>query len=221
MISTSFEALQLNNVERIRRVTESRREFQFGVVSKRTRKMHAMEAQKDLKPEPALNGPETESLRYLLDLLKIEIQSIDQIIARMDGITQTTKNWAIITWAGSIAIALGQADLRNYIVLTAVLPFLFWYVDAYWRRLQARSIFRVRKINEFLNGERLVRSFEQKRLVGFTVFDPTGRQYNNLDEEYKKYTSIWRTLRFPEVSAFYLMMIFISLGLGVFFVLVP
>jgi len=83
-----------------------------------------------------------ESFKYQLDCLKSEIELIDRAIARFDGITQTTKNWAIVTWTGSIAIALGQVDLRKYIIFTAVLPLLFWFVDAWWRHLQKRSVFR-------------------------------------------------------------------------------
>lgn len=35
---------------------------------------------------------------FQLEILKKEIDSIKAIIARMDTITQTTKNWAIVTW---------------------------------------------------------------------------------------------------------------------------
>jgi hypothetical protein len=175
-----------------------------------------MEKRKDKQTDEEVIAPRMEALTYQLELLKMEIEITNEIIGRMDEITQTTKNWAIVTWAGSIALALGEPTLRAYIALTAVLPLLFWYIDAYWRRLQARSIFRVAKIHEFSNDERLVKSFEQKKLVGFTVFDPTGRQYEGSDE-YKKATSIQRTIRYPEVRVFYLVLVLISLGVGVFF----
>src|SRR5512140_1540887 len=67
-----------------------------------------------------------ESFQYQLELLKMEIQSIDNIIARMDGMAQATKNWAIGIWTGSIAITLSQPELRRFVIVSAITPFLFW-----------------------------------------------------------------------------------------------
>jgi len=165
--------------------------------------------------------PKADSFSYQLELLKIELQSIDQAIWRLIEVTQTTKNWAIVTWAGSIAIVVSQQpEFRKYIGFTAALPLLFWYVDAYWRYIQRRYDFRALKIHQFLNDDRLVKSFEQKKLMGLTVYDPTGRQYAHT-EELKKFTSIGRTLRFPEVMWFYLVLALISIALEIFFLLIP
>ncbi len=160
--------------------------------------------------------PKLESLRFQLEILKSELESIDKTIERIDEITQTIKNWAIVTWAGIISIAAGQLELRKYIIFTAILPFVFWYSDGHWRHLQRRSTFRAIKIKEFLNDERLQKSFEQKKLVDFIVYDPIGRQYKRLPE-YKKHVSTWHCLNFLEVRNFYLGLIGISIVLGVIF----
>ena len=162
---------------------------------------------------------EVESLQYQLEFLKIEVETINEVVGRIDEITQATKYWTIITWAGSIALGLGDPTLRPYIVFTAILPMLFWYIDAHWRSLQRRSTFRIAKISEFLNSEQLVESYKQKKLVGFTVLDPTGRQYRG-NNEYEKFYSIRHTLGFPEVRSFYRTLVLISLGLGLFFTFV-
>lgn len=164
------------------------------------------------------SNAQTESLKYQLDWLKIEAGLIDRAIARFDEITQTTKNWAIVTWAGSIALALGNTDLRKYIMITAILPFLFGYIDACWRHLQKRSIFRQFKISEFLNGSRLVESFIKNKLVKFTVLDPVGRQYKST-HEYKLATRIRHVIKFHEISFFYGGLALISLALGLYFLL--
>jgi hypothetical protein len=169
--------------------------------------------------QPSLSDPQMESLKYQLDILKSELQSIDQIIERMDEITQTTKNWAIVTWAGIIAIAIGQPDLRIYIVFTFVLPLFFWLIDAHWRHLQRRSIFRVLKIQEFLNDGRLLKSFQRKMLADFIVYDPIGHQYRGLPE-YENYVSTWSVLNFESIRNFYLGLALISLALGLFFIYV-
>lgn len=159
----------------------------------------------------------TETLKYQLELLKVEIESIEKINARLDEITQTTKNWSILTWGGSITIMLGDPDLRKYIILSAVFPLLFWGIEAFWKYLQRRSSFRRMKISEFLNDERLAKSFELKKLTGFSILDPTSQNDRNT-KEYKKYISVWRTFRFPEVLMFYFPLTLISTGLGLFFI---
>jgi hypothetical protein len=160
--------------------------------------------------------PKLESLKFQLEILKSELQTIDQTVERIDEITQTTKNWAIVTWAGIISIAVGQPELRKFIIFTAILPFVFWYIDGHWRHLQRRSTFRAIKIKEFLNDERLYKSFEQKKLIDFIVYDPIGHQYKKLPE-YQKHISIRHTLNFSEVRNFYLGLIMISIALGVIF----
>jgi hypothetical protein len=113
---------------------------------------------------------------------------------------------------------LGSTDLRKFLIGTAILPLMFWYVDAYWRHLQKRSIFRTIKIREFLNDERLVKSFEQQNLVDFTVYDLVGQQYQDTTE-YKRETSFWGAIRFPEVGMLYFILSLSSVALGTFFLI--
>jgi len=157
-------------------------------------------------------------LQFQLDILKHELDTVAEIIGRIDHITQTTKNWAIVTWTGSVGLALTQTDLRQYVIITAVLPLLFWFIDAWWRRLQRRSVYRSQQITAFLNDERLVQSFAEKRVVGFDVFDPVGVSHKG-DDEYKNTVTLRKTLFFPEVAVFHLTLAVISIGLGVRFLL--
>jgi hypothetical protein len=162
------------------------------------------------------SGPQREAFLFQLDILKMEIETINTIIGRMDEITQATKNWAVLTWAGGLAAVLGTEDLRKYIGLTAILPFVFWYADAHWRRLQRRSTFRAYKIGEFLNSTLLQKSFASGALVDFTVHDPIGWQYKGTGE-YRDWVSIRRTLQFKEIAGFYGSLVLISLILGIYF----
>jgi hypothetical protein len=159
------------------------------------------------------NDPQAESFAYQLDFLKLEYNAINELIKRIDEITQKNKEWAILIWAGSISVAISQTPLRKYIMLTAILPLLFWFIDAWWRRIQKTSVFRVKKISDFLNGPDLEESFRQKKLVNFHVVDPRGGKYSGLPE-YESYKSAWRTMRYGEVGGFYLGLIVISLSLG-------
>jgi hypothetical protein len=167
----------------------------------------------------AITQPQRDAFLYQLELLKMEIQTIDGIVGRMDEITQATKNWAILTWAGGLAAVLGSSELRNYAILTAVLPLVFWYTDAQWRRLQRRSTFRAAKIREFLNSPALHESFATSTLVDFTVHDPIGWQYKG-SEEYRKWVSMWKTLRYGEIAGFYGFQVVFSVIVGLYFILV-
>ncbi len=132
----------------------------------------------------------------------------------MDQITQTTKNWAIVTWTASVGVILGKPELRPFVAATAILPLVFWVIDATWRRLQRRSVYRSRKISEFINDGRLLTAFEDGHFGDFSVLDPTGATHRE-EEEYRRHTSLRRTLFFREVWVIYWSLAFISLILGV------
>lgn len=157
-----------------------------------------------------------EILEQQLRILEKEIDTINEILSKMDTITQTTKNWAIVTWAGSIGLLIGQAELRPYLALTFILPMLFMFIDAYWRYLQRRSIFRSNQIRAFLNDGRLLSSFEKKMVVDFTLYDPVARSMKD-SHEYKEYVSLKPVLAYPEILWFYLPLSGISIVLGVIF----
>ena len=169
-----------------------------------------------------------KAFEYKLDMLKIEFDQINQAIARIDQITQTTKNWAVLTWAGSIALALGkgQQGLRPYIILTTLIPILFWVVDAFWRRLQRTFIFRSAKIAEFVNSPNFVESFQAKDLVNFSLLDLRGKQYKNLHDckvggqDYTEFSNFKKTFNFKEVKYFYLPLSALSFILGLIFIIV-
>lgn len=157
-----------------------------------------------------------QTLDFQLDLLKYELTTIDQIIARTDGMAQTTKNWSIVTWAGALAICLQDSELRNFIGLTLFLPMLFWYLDTQFRVLQSRTTYRARKIRDWANSEDALRSFSEAKLHNLMVLDPTGRHYRR-DEQYQSATKPTRVMKFGEIYYFYVFKIFISIALQVLF----
>lgn len=144
-----------------------------------------------------------------LEFLKVELETVNSAIERIDGTTQATKNWAVGIWAGSIALLLDK-DLPQYITFSAVLPVVFWVVDAWWRRIQRSFIFRSQKISEFLNSDQLFESFAQRKLVGFKLLDPRGWQYHE-SPEYWEFIRVRRTLWFRSVAVFYLGLMGLSL----------
>jgi len=159
------------------------------------------------------DDPKNAAFRYQLEFLKLEFDAINKAIARIDDTTAKVKNWTMVAWAGGVALSLGHSELKRYILLTAIIPIPFYYVDAWWRRIQRSFIFRVNKISEFLNGECLQKSFHHQRLmIDFRVLDPRAKQHANT-VEYELFTSVWRTMRFRELSVFYVGLALISAAL--------
>jgi hypothetical protein len=165
------------------------------------------------------SDPQAQSLNYQLEFLKLEFDAIHQTIKRIDEISQTIKNWAILTWAGSISLAISTKELRPYVVLTAVLPFLFWLVDGRWRRIQRQFFYREQRISDFLNGPQLVESFKKCTLINFKVLDPRGNSYKGT-LEYEEFISYSKAMRFITIGVIYLWLIGLSMVLGFLFIFV-
>ena len=173
-----------------------------------------------ISAEQEIPNYQKASFEFQLEILKNEIQIINQTMGRLDQMTQAIKNWMIVIWGGSIAVVFGEPDLRKYVIFTAVLPILFWYSDALWRYYVSQFVYRERKISEFLNSDKLLESFRLNKLVEFTVLDPASREYRKTIE-FKKSVRFWRGFWNGEVSLLYVGLITISIGLGSYFILFP
>lgn len=161
-----------------------------------------------------------ESFQYRLSILMKEIELTDKAIERIDDITQTVKNWAIITWAGSISIFLGNNELRKFLIFTAILPLLFWMSDVIWRRLQKRSVFRQRMISKFINSKEFEEAFQTKDFGSFYLLDPVGANHRK-ETEYRKALQ-WSTIFFyREISFFYGGLMLVSFVAGAIFLFFP
>jgi len=153
---------------------------------------------------------------FQLDILKTEINQIHKIVARIDEITQQIKYWTII-WAGSISLIIGSSniELRKFILFIVAIPFLFWIVDAHFRRRQRLFLYRNKKISEFINSEKLEVSFKQKKLNDFILLDPIGRQYNKNDK--KEFADVKKTMWFKSIRTFYLGLILVTIFMQIVF----
>ncbi len=149
------------------------------------------------------------AFEYQLELLKVELNQIDSAIRQMDDITKSIKDWAIVTWTFSLGATLQMNGLKPYIWLTAIIPLLFWIVDARYRLIQKSFIYRLNQISNFLNDERLKQSFDEQKLVNFRLLDLRAKKSH--DKDYNSYINIFRILRFGSVAYLYIGLILISL----------
>ena len=162
------------------------------------------------------NVIQEQIFNYQLECLKTEMDLVDREITRYETITQNVKNFAIVSWAASITVFVSQQDLRTYVMITAILPILFWILDAIWLSQHRGASLRLEKISEFINSDRLVTSFKQKKIVDFFLLDVRGKQYRGTTE-YDRYTSFRKIFWYREIRLLYgsLMILSLLLGLGV------
>lgn len=152
-------------------------------------------------------------LEYQLDILKLEIETVNATIRQMDEITKSVKEWTIGLWTASIGGALVTDELTGYVGLTAVIPLLFWFVDTWHRRIQRKFIWRSIEISKFLNDDRLPRSIGEGRLVGITLLDPKSRMTRGAD--YEDFVSWKKILLFRSLSILYAGLAAVSVTLGI------
>jgi len=152
------------------------------------------------------------ALEYQLELLKTEIETVNGSIRQMDDITKSVKEWTVGIWAASVGGALITPRFTAYAALTSVVPLLFWFVDAWYRRIQRKFIWRSITISKFLNGPNLSASFERGSLIGITLLDPKNR--TGTGDGYEAFIHWRRIMRFRSLSIFYGGMCAISVAVG-------
>jgi len=145
---------------------------------------------------------------FQLEMLKWELQDINSSIRQIDQMMTSIKNWAIVVWGGSIGISIPNASLKPYIWLTFLIPMLFLLVESRWRRVQRSFIYRVRIISDFLNSDKLKKSFEQETMVDFVVLDP--RANHSRGEDYKNFIRLSTILTFGTTTWLYFGLALIS-----------
>jgi hypothetical protein len=160
-----------------------------------------------------------DAFAFRLEMLKKELDFIDSSIRKIDDIGNSIKNWAILSWTGAIAIILGKPELYGYVVFSAIPPLLFMMLDAHWRKIQRRFIYRQGLISNFLNSPELDEAF-QTRTLNFPIFDPFARKYKQ-HIDFNEYISIRRILVFPTVSLIYVGLAVLSLVIAILLYFAP
>ena len=153
---------------------------------------------------------QNEATKYRLECLKQEISQIDGVIGRLETYSQNARNFAAVLWIGSLTILSGQDSLKPFVLATAIVPILFWIIDARWIQLAKGPITRYQAISQFVNSEQLEAALLSGHIEGHQVLDVMGRQYHS-DRSYRRRVNIWRVLTYRTLYLYYGLMIFISI----------
>ncbi|MEO0793954.1 MAG: hypothetical protein AAFX93_02260 [Verrucomicrobiota bacterium] len=153
----------------------------------------------------------TRAFDTQFDLLKMELDLVNKAIGQQDEITKSIKNWAIVTWTASIGLAVSQSQLHPYLWLTAVIPFLFWFVDASFRRIQRSFIVRVKDISDHVNSQSFRNAAETGEATDFPLLEMRNRtEYSISDWDNWRKTHLLGVMTFRSVSFLYGGLIIVS-----------
>jgi hypothetical protein len=153
---------------------------------------------------------QNEATKYRLECLKQEISQIDGVIGRLETYSQNARNFAAVLWIGSLTILSGQDSLKPFVFATAIIPVLFWIIDARWIHLAKGPITKYQAISEFVNSGQLETAILSGSIEGFQVLDVMGRQHHS-DQSYQRRTKMWRVLTYRTLYLYYGLMISISI----------
>lgn len=75
---------------------------------------------------------------YFQLILK-ELDTIQNIIKNLDSLIQNSKNFALAFWGGGLYLIVQHLEVEKtpkgwLIILTAIIPILFWIMDFQWRK---------------------------------------------------------------------------------------
>lgn len=153
----------------------------------------------------------TKTFDAQLELLKMELDLVNKAIGQQDEITKSIKNWSIVTWTASIGLAVSQPQLHPFLWLTAVIPFLFWFVDASFRRIQRSFIIRVKDIADHVNSDSFRNSAETGAPIDFPLLEMRSRKkYPISDWNNWRKTHLFGVMTFRSVSFLYGGLIIVS-----------
>lgn len=116
-------------------------------------------------PNPLISKTYTELLFKGLDVIQDTIKNLDDIIHK-------SKTFAFLTWGGSMYLITQHLNIKTdqdkgyLLLLTAVIPLLFWAMDYKWRKHILQSSMRIKIISLFLNSAEF-----KKMILGETDFD--------------------------------------------------
>lgn len=171
------------------------------------------------------------------ELLLKEMDQIHDTIKNLDDIIFKTKNFGFLFWSGSLYLIVehmkeaGQEAKTALILMTTLIPLLFWIMDYGWRKHLMLCSRRERHVSHFLNSE----AFEQLVLQGkkdiagkqFPFFDVVGWIYTKTarevttDEFMDEYLidpaefRSWKVLAYKDAKWFYGAMMLTSIVFGI------
>lgn len=148
-----------------------------------------------------MQGKKEEIFELQWELLKHEMEINKSSVEQMHEFGKSIKNWTILLWAASIGGALTQKGFSQYIIFISAIPVLLWFVEASYRKIQSKFLFRWDEMKDFVNSNKLSESKRMGYFVDFTLLDVLGT--DTKATKYKKMTRLGRIMRYKSMYIFY------------------
>lgn len=162
--------------------------------------------------EHTTNPTRSDIFDCQFELMKTELSFCNSAIRQHDEITKSIKSWSIVTWTGSVGLAMSTTDLKPYIMLTAVVPLVFWIVDASFRRIQRSFIVRISEISKYINSDAFAQAAISHSRLGFELLTMrTRRPLLASGLKYWRKNSFFGVMLFRSVSLLYIGLMTISI----------
>lgn len=175
-----------------------------------------------------IEGPEL--FPYQLELLQKEIDEIQGKISDYDDTSFKIKGWAVTIWSGIVVWGISQKSPEIlFISIIAILG--FWILDTYFKIYQRRSMFRMGKIELFLNNinpyekNGLKEAFQQGMInvQEFPIHDPIGNKTKEIKingekifiKNYEEKTDFWWCFKLRNIYIIYIALILGALILSI------
>ena len=153
---------------------------------------------------------------FQLDLLRDEIEEIQNKIAAYDDLSFKIKGWALTLWIAALGFAINQKSPLLALLSVPVL-FAFWFLDAHFKAYQQRSMARMGYIERFINDSvegpvcNMAEAFDKRTFGSFIIPDPIGRQTCKADAGFERHyinkTSFRRSLWIRNIRLLYLFLL--------------
>jgi len=122
-----------------------------------------------------------------IDILFKEIDIVQDTIKNLDSIIDRSKNFAFLTWGGSLYLITEHLNIKEdlakgqMLLFTAIIPLLFWAMDYKWRKHILQSSMRIKIISLFINSPEFKKMSEEGEMPdeneNFPFYDPVGWIY--------------------------------------------
>jgi hypothetical protein len=90
-----------------------------------------------------------------IDILKQEIELIQEKINHFDDLRHRTKQLAITLWAAAVGVG-ATTGLDPVLYLAAFIPFPFWFLDSTYHRYEEGYYARLKAIRTFIQSGRFI-----------------------------------------------------------------
>jgi len=99
------------------------------------------------------------------DFLREEYFHLQTKVESFDAKTLTIKSWSVTLSMAGIGAAF-TTKVSLLLLLSAVASILFWIVEASWKTFQQANYYRIRKIENYMNGNITDDNFKVPDITG-------------------------------------------------------